>query len=110
MGRHLPSFTRTDRSFPTRRSSDLGDHRSAPQSVDLFGYNFWYRAPCQVVYRAGYETSQTTVLVSAGDPATVTFTPTATGQWIKDEGVTLNGVEATKIGRASCRERVCQSV
>lgn len=76
----------------------LSDERSAPQSVDLFGYNFWYRAPCQVVYRAGYEVSQTTVLAKTGTAPdeVVQFTPTAGGQWIKDVGVTIDGVPAIK--------------
>lgn len=75
----------------------LSDDRSAPQSLDLFGYTFWYRAPCQVAYRAGYETSDTTTLAKAGDPEVVQFTPTATGQWIKDESVTIDGVAATRV-------------
>lgn len=77
----------------------LSDERSAPQSVDLFGYNFWYRAPCQIVYRAGYETSETTVLAKSGEAPdeVVQFTPTQAGQWIKDIGVTIDGVAATKV-------------
>lgn len=73
----------------------LSDERSAPQSVDLFGYSFWYRAPCQVIYRAGYETSQTFLLTD--DVSPITITPTAGGQWIADEGVTLDGVDAIKV-------------
>lgn len=75
----------------------LSDDRSGPQSVDLFGYSFYYRTPCQVVYRAGYETSQTTVLAKSGDPEVVQFTPTAEGQWTKDEGVTIDGVALMKV-------------
>lgn len=72
----------------------LGDARSAPQSVDLFGSAFYYRAFCQVVYRAGYETSQSFVLADVDD--SITATPSSLGQWIKDEGVTLNAVPAVK--------------
>lgn len=75
----------------------LSDDRAAPQSVDLFGYAFYYRAPCQVVYRAGYETSQSTVLALSGDPEAVTFTPSMSGQWVSDAGVTIGGTEATKV-------------
>lgn len=80
----------------------LSDARSGPQSLDLYGSFFFYRAPCQVIYRAGYETSQTTVLELSGESPdeVVIFTPTAEGQWIRNELVTLDGVTATLVNAA----------
>ncbi len=75
----------------------LSDPRDAPQSIDLYGFGFYYRTACQVVYRSGYETSQEWLIAESGDPAVYTFAPNASGQWIKDEGVTIDGVTALKV-------------
>jgi hypothetical protein len=71
----------------------VSDARFGNQSLDLYGYNFWSGAPSQVIYTAGFRTSQT------GDiPATpFQIAPTEGGQWIADEGVTIAGVAATKV-------------
>ncbi len=71
----------------------VGDTRMGPQSLDLHGHNFFYGAPSQVVYTAGYRTTDTSVLTAS--PWTVT--PASDGQWSLDIGVTLNGVAATKV-------------
>lgn len=78
----------------------LADPRSAPQAVELHGFWFEYRTSCQVVYRAGFETSQSSIIpAAAGDPlpTVVTITPTSGGQWTADLGVTIDGVAATLV-------------
>lgn len=73
----------------------ISDPRSAPQSINLYGHHFYYRAPSQVVYRAGYEATQSFVLVVADSKIEVTTS--VGGQWIYDVGVTIDGVVATKV-------------
>ena len=75
----------------------VSDLRSAPQALQLYGYNFIYRTPCQVIYRAGYQASQVFLLANPDSLASIEVIPTASGQWVSDVGVTLNGVEATKV-------------
>jgi hypothetical protein len=71
----------------------LADPRFGPQSLDLYGYSFWHGAPSQVIYTAGFRTSQTFTI-----PATpFQVTPTEGGQWIGDIGVTIDGTAATKV-------------
>lgn len=74
----------------------ISDERASQQAVDLFGYEFCWRAPCQVIYSAGYEATDTSTLSAPVDPATwIIYAPTADGQWSCDQGVTLNGVVQT---------------
>lgn len=77
----------------------VSDAREAPQSLDLFGFYFLYQCPCRVIYRAGYEMSQTFTLELSGvaPDQTVTATPTGGGQWISNVGVTLDGLPATPV-------------
>lgn len=71
----------------------ISDRRFGPQKVELYGYGFWSGAPSQIIYHAGFRTSQTTII-----PATpFQITPTTGGQWIEDIGVTINGVDAVKV-------------
>lgn len=72
----------------------LSDARFGPQQLTLYGYGFWRGAPSQVIYAAGYRTSQDLTI-----PATNPYqlTPTADGQWIADAKVTINGTDAVKV-------------
>jgi hypothetical protein len=71
----------------------LQDPRFGPQGLDLYGYSFWGGAPSQVIYTAGFRTSQASVI-----PATpFQITPTADGQWVVDVKVTIAGVDAVKV-------------
>jgi hypothetical protein len=72
---------------------NLSDIRFGPQSLDLYGYSFWSGAPSQVVYEAGFRTSQTSII-----PATpFQIAPTTDGQWIADVKVIIDGIDATKV-------------
>lgn len=74
----------------------LSDPRNAPQSLELRGYGFTYGAPSQVVYTAGFRTSQTSLIPAVAGGATyAVITPIADGCWSADLGVTIDGVEAT---------------
>lgn len=80
----------------------IGEPRGAPQTIDLYGFWFQYLAPSQIVYRAGYEIIQEHVIAAAEvtDPVAINsapFTPTAGGQWLLDQGVTVNDVALTKV-------------
>jgi len=73
----------------------LGDARQSAQSLDLFGYRFYYRVPCLVVYEAGYGQIETTVVELQPDTSpdvVVPWTP-VNGQWVSNisvkEGDTL---------------------
>lgn len=71
----------------------VSDVRFGQQQLDLYGYNFWQGAPSQVIYTAGFQTSQTVTIPAS--PFQVT--PTGGGQWIADIGVTIDGVVAVKV-------------
>lgn len=73
--------------------SDPAKRPSAPQTLDLYGYSFWQGAPCQVVYTAGFNTSQTTVIPDSP----YQITPDTDGQWVRDTKVTIDGVDAVKV-------------
>ena len=75
----------------------VSDARDAPQSLELYGYHFYYRVPCQIIYQAGYRTSQAYVLELSDEPDTVTVTPSNGGQWVADVGVTINSLTAVKV-------------
>ena len=74
----------------------LGPLRDAPMSIDLAGYSFWRGSPVQVIYRAGFETSQSFVL-AVDEGNIVPVVPTDRGQWIADVRVTKGGVEMVSI-------------
>lgn len=80
----------------------LSDARNSPQSVELYGgYYFYYNLPSQVVYTAGYQTTQLTTLVKiVDDEGTDTiqpFSPNQLGQWTLNVSVTLNGAPAVLV-------------
>jgi hypothetical protein len=70
----------------------IGDPLNGPQSIDLWGYLYPYGLPCQIVYKSGYEASETGVI-----PHTHNFSPITGGIWTADGGVTLDGVTAVKV-------------
>jgi hypothetical protein len=71
----------------------VSDFRNGPQTIDLYGYSFWSSAPSQVIYTAGFRTTETSPI-----PATpFKITPTAAGQWTLDIAVTIDGSVATKV-------------
>ena len=73
----------------------ISDLRGAPQSIDLWGYSFYYNVPCQITYTAGFRTSQTSLIPPLVDGATYsTITPLDSGVWSSDLGVTIDGVDA----------------
>src|SRR5438309_1849426 len=74
----------------------VSDVRFGQQQVNLYGYNFWQGAPSQVVYSAGFQTSQTIAI--PGTPFQVTTSDA--GQWIADITVTIAGVAAVKVASA----------
>lgn len=78
----------------------VSDPRNAPQSLDLNGC-YWYFGHCQVIYTAGFQDTQTTVIPAPVAPATVgTILAQQAGIWSLDMGVTINGVTATKVASA----------
>lgn len=71
----------------------ISDRRFGPQKIELYGYGFWTGAPSQIIYSAGFRTSQTTVI-----PATpFQITPNTDGQWIEDVSVQIDSVDAVKV-------------
>jgi hypothetical protein len=58
----IPAAVINNTGFPTSSGYVLADNRDAPASLDLFGYYYTYRMPCRVVYRAGYDASQTVTI------------------------------------------------
>lgn len=80
----------------------ISDPRNSQQAVQLYGYNFYYGAPSQVIYVSGFEASQEVVIskVQAGAPPAdviVPFTPTNMGQWISPVSVFIDGVLAIQL-------------
>lgn len=72
----------------------LGDQRGGPQSLDLMGYVFGQGVPSTVIYEAGFETTQTSTIPNA---TPWQITPTNSGVWSQDLGVTIDGVAATLV-------------
>jgi len=74
----------------------VSDPRNAPQSLELFGYAYVIGSPSQVVYTAGFRTSQSSIIpaVASGETYAV-LTPNTDGCWSADLGVTIDGVAAT---------------
>lgn len=71
----------------------VSDLRKGPQSIDLYGYSFWSGAPSQVIYSAGFRASETNTIPAAP----FKITPTGSGQWTLDIGVTIDGIDAVKV-------------
>lgn len=71
----------------------LQEGREGPQSLDLMDYRFERGYPSQVIYTAGFATTDSYT------PQTdaLSFTPSSGGVWSEDRGVTLDGVEAVKV-------------
>lgn len=91
-GSFVPSATQGNAGLLTG-GYGISDARFGPQSVDLYGYGFWAGAPSQVIYRAGFRTSQSALI-----PATpFQLTPTDKGQWIENVLVKIDTVEAVKV-------------
>lgn len=74
--------------------SDLLAYPSAPQTLQLYGYNFWQGAPSQVIYTAGFQGSETLTIPNASPWQ---LTPIQFGQWTSDVSVTINGVAAVAV-------------
>lgn len=78
----------------------IGDPRGAQQSINLYGYWFHWGSACQIIYTAGFQTEQSTVIASSmvGEPPVdiiTPFYPTAGGLWIGNVGVTIDGTVAS---------------
>lgn len=72
----------------------VSDLRQAPQSLDLYGYHYGYGVPSQIVYVAGFQTTQTFIVPPVGEGATyATFVPSNMGCWSGDLGVKDGDVE-----------------
>ena len=74
--------------------SDMLNRPSAPQTLELYGYNFWSGAPCQIIYDAGFRGTETPAIP---DTTPWQLTPAALGQWLVDVNVTIDGVDAVKV-------------
>lgn len=71
----------------------LGDRRDGMQTLEMVGYGFWNGVQSTVVYEAGWETSQSGTI-----PATpYQVTPTESGTWSMDQGVTIDDVAAVAV-------------
>lgn len=90
-GQSIPASTVSSTGLPSSGYT-VGDPRQSAQSLDLWGYYYMYNSPVQVVYRAGYEMSESFVLV-----ADELVTPTEGGQWIETSSVFINAVEAAPV-------------
>lgn len=77
----------------------ISDQRSAPQSLDLYGCGtFRYGAPYQVIYTAGFSTSQRIVIPDApGEDVYPTVSTVEGGCWSSDLGVTIDGTDAVLV-------------
>lgn len=72
----------------------ISDFHSAAQWIELYGYSFSYGAPSQVVYRAGFETTQAMTIPNASP---YQLSTTAGGQWTTGVSVTKNGTLMTQV-------------
>jgi hypothetical protein len=97
-GTAIPAAVFNSTGYPTTSGYDLSEERGSQVSVGLHGYRYLLGTPCRIVYTSGYSTTENYTIVAAADPAvTNTFTPSNGGQWIYDEGVTIDGVAATLV-------------
>lgn len=72
----------------------LSDPRYGMQSIEMVGYAFLQGVPSTVIYESGWETSQSG---NIPDASPYTVTPTESGTWSQDLGVTINGAAATPV-------------
>ena len=71
----------------------VSDRRFGPQQLMLQGYGFWNGAPSQVIYHAGFQTTQVTEI-----PTTpFQITPNTDGQWIAGIEVEIDGIDAVQV-------------
>lgn len=71
----------------------LSDRRDGPQAITLQGRVFARNTPAQVIYEAGFETTDSFTPTAE----VLTFTPTNRGTWSADIGVTIDGVPAVEV-------------
>ena len=89
-GRSIPAATISPTGLPSNGYFLNVDDRAAPPSLELYNFCYQLYAPCQVVYLAGYQT--TNPYTFAANTGYNTYAPQNSGQWTQDLGVTLNGV------------------
>jgi hypothetical protein len=81
----------------------ISDPRNSNQSIDLYGTVYSYNVPCQIVYEAGYRTTQSikiTSVTSDDEPPVTTvmlIVPNAGGQWISGISVLIDNGVAVKV-------------
>lgn len=78
----------------------VSDPRNSPQSIDLYCFYFQYQSPCQIIYRAGFETTQTFTIQQTGDSpdfVVVPITPDYKGQWTGNIKVTEGSTVYTQV-------------
>lgn len=99
-GTAIPAAAFNATGYPTTSGYVLSDSRDSQVSLDLWGYHYLLGTPCRIVYTSGYSTTESYTITAPTTPASPpvnTVTPTTGGQWIYDKGVTIDGVEATKV-------------
>src|SRR3546814_17814448 len=107
MHRRPPRSTRTDTSFPTRRSSDLGARAAVANMAPEYGATTGFFPVDERTLDYLRATGRDAEAV-----ATVEAFARRQGHWRCDDDAPVYDDVLTidKIGRASCRERVCQYV
>lgn len=64
----------------------ISDARGGQQSIDLYGYDYPYRYPCQIIYRAGYEAVEPYIIEGDDAGNAMDYVPLA-GLALSDQGV-----------------------
>lgn len=82
-----------NKGFPTSSGFSLSDFRDAPQSVELYGYCFYFKQPCRIVYEAGYQGTQSFVIPASP----YQLSPNDPGTWIGAIDVVKAGVTMTQV-------------
>jgi hypothetical protein len=89
-GSFVPASVFNSAGYPSSGYA-MSDKRFGPQTLDLYGFGFG--GPTQVIYTAGFRTTETDVI-----PATpFQVTPVTDGRWIADIKTTIDGVDAVKV-------------
>jgi len=95
-GRLIPASTFGVGGKPSDGYS-ISDARNAPQSVDLHGC-YWYYGYCQVIYIAGFQSTQTNKIPAPAEGETYgMITAGVMGVWSSDQGVTIDGTLAPQV-------------
>jgi hypothetical protein len=89
----VPQAVFNNTGFPTTSGYSLSDFRDAPQSVELYGYCFYFKQPCRIVYTAGYQGTDSLVIPASP----FKLSPNDPGCWIADGGVQKAGVDMVKV-------------